>query len=56
LENFMTKPITPKPAKPAAQKPAAKSAAPFAGLTKPSDAGRHSAAMGGKGSSNGKGR
>lgn len=53
----MTKAPAPKPLKPAGQKPAAKNgAAPFAGLTKPSDAGRTSAAMGGKGSSNGKGR
>jgi hypothetical protein len=53
----MTKPTPPKSAKPATQKPVAKNAAaPFAGLTKPSDAGRNSAAMGGKGSSNGKGR
>ena len=38
-------------------KPAVKRTGGFnAGLTKPSDAGRTSAALGGKGSSNGKGR
>jgi|GEM_PF-7090611 len=50
----MTKPTTPKPVAP---KPAVKRGGGFnAGLTKPSDAGRTSAALGGKGSSNGKGR
>ncbi|MEI6798732.1 MAG: hypothetical protein WCO04_05890 [Pseudomonadota bacterium] len=50
----MTKPIPPKAAPP---KPALKKAGGFnAGLTKPSDAGRTSAAMGGKGSSSNKGR
>ena len=53
------KPAPPKPAtpKPAPPKPVVKKVGAFnAGLTKPSDAGRNSAAVGGKGASSKKGR
>ena len=49
----MTKATPPKPVAP---KPAVKTGGFHAGLTKPSDAGRISAAMGGKGASSKKGR
>lgn len=53
----MTKPSDIKPAKATTPKPAAKTGSGFhAGLTRPSDAGRTSAAMGGKGASSKKGR
>lgn len=53
----MTKPSDIKPAKAIPPKPVTKTGGGFqAGLTRPSDAGRTSAAMGGKGSSSKKGR